>query len=102
MAARQAITIDRLNDAMLLTDAVSARAPVAFEDGDPLRFTVADAAEGIDLRIGPMPDGASQRLLDGLALPDVGGSLESLADELRIEEDERGEYLVLRFASLTS
>jgi serine/threonine-protein kinase RsbW len=100
LAARQAITVDRLNDAMLLTDAISARAPVAFEEGDPLRFTVADAADGIDLRIGPMPGGASQRLLDGMALPGVNGSLESLADELRVEEDERGEYLVLRFASL--
>jgi serine/threonine-protein kinase RsbW len=100
VAARRAIPVDRLSDAMLLTDAVSARAPVAFDGDDPIRFSVADGVDGIDLRIGPMPDGASQRLLDGLALPDVGASLETLADELRVEEDERGEYLVLRFAAL--
>jgi serine/threonine-protein kinase RsbW len=101
LAARHAITVDRLSDAMLLTDAVSARAGEAFEAGR-LRFAVADQAEGIDLRIGPMPEGASRRLLDGLALPQVGGSLETLADELRVERDEEGEYVVVRFAALTS
>lgn len=100
VASRHPITVDRLNDAMLLTDAVSARAPEAFGDGG-LRFTVADQAEGIDLRIGPMASGASKRLLDGLAIPQVGGSLEALADELRIEQDEDGEYVVVRFAALS-
>jgi serine/threonine-protein kinase RsbW len=99
LASRRSITVDRLNDAMLLTDAVSARAPEAFGDAH-LRFAVADQADGIDLRIGPMPDGASKRLLDGLALPQVGGSLEALADELRVERDEGGEYVVVRFAAL--
>ncbi len=98
LAARRPIAVDRLNDALLLTDAVSARASEAFSD-DRLRFAVADRADGIDLRIGPMPSGASKRLLDGLALPQVGGSLETLADELRIDRDEDGEYVVARFAA---
>lgn len=100
LAARHPITVDRLNDALLLTDAVSARAPEAFGDGH-VRFSVADQPDGIDLRIGPMPSGASKRLLDGLALPQVGGTLEALADELRIEQDEGGEYVVVRFAALS-
>jgi serine/threonine-protein kinase RsbW len=100
LAARHSITVDRLSDAMLLTDAVSARAGETFDED--LRFAVADQADGIDLRIGPMPEGASKRLLDGLALPQVGGSLETLADELRVERDEGGEYVVLRFAALSS
>jgi serine/threonine-protein kinase RsbW len=99
LAARQQIAVDRLDDALLLTDAVSARAPEAFGDGR-LRFAVAEGPGGIDLRIGPMPEGASQRLLDGLALPQVGGSLEALADELRVERGEGGEYVVVRFAAL--
>jgi anti-sigma regulatory factor (Ser/Thr protein kinase) len=101
LAARHSITVDRLNDAMLLTDAVSARAPEAFGQGG-MRFAVIDGNGGIDLRIGPMPEGASRRLLDGLALPQVGGTLEALADEMRIEQDDNGEYVVVRFASLAA
>lgn len=101
VASRHSITVDRLNDAMLLTDAVSARASEAF-DKDGMRFAVIDGDGGIDLRIGPMPEGASRRLLDGLALPQVGGTLEALADEMRIERDDKGEYVVVRFAALAA
>lgn len=101
LASRHSITVDRLNDAVLLTDAVSARAPEVFGK-DGMRFAVIDGDGGIDLRIGPMPEGASRDLLDGLALPQVGGSLEALADEMRIEQDDEGEYVVVRFAALAA
>ena len=101
LASRHSITVDRLNDAVLLTDAVSARAPEVFGK-DGMRFAVIDGDGGIDLRIGPMPEGASRDLLDGLALPQVGGSLEALADEMRVEQDDEGEYVVVRFAALAA
>jgi len=101
LASRHSITVDRLNDAVLLTDAVSARAPEVFGQGG-MRFAVIDGDGGIDLRIGPMPEGAGRRLLDGLALPQVGGTLEALADEMRIERDDQGEYVVVRFAALAA
>jgi serine/threonine-protein kinase RsbW len=96
LAARRRVTIDRLGDAVLITDAISERAPSAFSDGYSF-FSVADGDRGIDLRVGPMPPEASQGLREGLNLPEVGGSLESLADELLVEQDEDGEYLVVRF-----
>ena len=34
-----------------------------------------------------------------LSLPDVGGSLETLADEVRTEADGDGEYLVVGIAA---
>lgn len=101
LASRHSITVDRLNDAVLLTDAVSARAPEVFGQGG-MRFAVIDGDGGVDLRIGPMPEGASRDLLDGLALPQVGGTLEALADEMRIEQDDQGEYVVVRFAALAA
>jgi serine/threonine-protein kinase RsbW len=101
LASRHSITVDRLSDAVLLTDAVSARAPEVFGEGG-MRFAVVDGDGGIALRIGPMPDGASRQLLDGLAMPQVGGTLEALADEMRIEQDDAGEYVVLRFAALAA
>jgi hypothetical protein len=99
LAARRPITVDRLSDALLLTDAVSRHAPEAFTDGH-FRFAVKDDESGIDLRVGPLPAGVAQRLRDGLELPEVGGSLESLADELTVENGNAGEYLIARFAAL--
>jgi hypothetical protein len=48
-----------------------------------------------------VPAGASEKLREGLSVPEVGGSLEMLADEMRVEKGEAGgEYLVIRFAAL--
>lgn len=101
LAARRPITVDRLSDALLLTDAVSRHAPDAFTDGH-FRFAVKDDDSGIDLRVGPLPAGVAQELRDELEIPEVGGSLESLADELEIEDGNAGEYLVARFAALSA
>lgn len=99
LAARHKITVDRLNDAFLVADAVSDRAPAAFDEG-AVRLAVADGDGGLDLRIGPMPPGGGERLRAGLSLPEVGGSLESLADEVKVEGTEGGDYLVVHFASI--
>jgi hypothetical protein len=45
-----------------------------------------------------MTEGAAERVREGLELPQVG-SLESLADELGIERDSEGEYLVVSISS---
>jgi serine/threonine-protein kinase RsbW len=99
LAARHRITVDRLNDAFLVADAVSDRAPAVFDE-DAVRLSVADGDGGLDLRVGPMPPGGGERLRQGLALPEVGGSLESLADEVKVEGTEGGDYLVVHFASI--
>jgi len=100
VAARREIGVDRLSDAMLLTDAISARAPEGFTDGH-VSLSLADRPEGVQLRVGPMKSGAAETLRKSLALPEVGGSLETLADELRIEQDEEGDFLVVGIASLS-
>jgi anti-sigma regulatory factor (Ser/Thr protein kinase) len=101
LAARREITVDRISDAMLLADAISAAAPRAFADGY-VRLSIADRPEGVELKIGPMASGAAEGLRSSLALPDVGGSLETLADEVRTEADGDGEYLVVTIAAAAS
>jgi serine/threonine-protein kinase RsbW len=98
LAARHEITIDRISDAMLLSDAISAAAPRGFADGH-VRFSIADRPEGVELRVGPMGSGAAEGLRSSLSLPDVGGSLETLADEIHTEADGEGEYLVVGIAA---
>lgn len=100
LAARREIGVDRLSDAMLLSDAISARAPEGFTDGH-VSLSLADRPEGVQLRIGPMKNGAAERLRESLDLPEVGGTLATLADELRVEEGEEGDFLVVGIAALS-
>jgi serine/threonine-protein kinase RsbW len=98
LAARHEITVDRISDAMLLSDAISAAAPERFADG-AVRLTIEDRPAGVELKVGPMDDGAAESLRSSLSLPEVGGSLETLADEVRTESDGDGEYLVVAIAA---
>ncbi len=98
LAARHEITVDRISDAMLLSDQISAAAPRGFADGH-VRLSIADRPEGVELKVGPMTTGAAANLRDSLSLPDIGGSLETLADEVRTETDGDGEYLVVAIAA---
>ena len=100
VAARRQISVDRLSDAMLLSDAISARAPEGFTDGH-VSLRLADRPEGVQLSVGPMKSGAAEQLRASLDLPELGGTLATLADELRIEHGDEGEFLVIGIASLS-
>jgi serine/threonine-protein kinase RsbW len=101
LAARREVTVDRLSDAMLLSDAISANAPRGFDDGQ-VSLSIADRDDGVELRVGPMKDGGAERLRASLDLPELGGSLETLADEVRVEQVDEGDYLVLGISSLAA
>ena len=101
LAARREITVDRISDAMLLADQISAVAPRGFADGH-VQLSIADRPEGVELKIGPMRSGAAESLRESLSLPAIGGSLETLADEVRTESDGDGDYLVVGIAAAAS
>lgn len=100
LAARHDVTVDRISDAMLLSDAISAGAPQGFPDGH-VSLSILDRPEGVELRVGPMDPGGGENLRQSLKLPAVGGSLEALADEMRVESEGEGEYLVVGIAALS-
>jgi hypothetical protein len=96
LAARAQCPIDRLDDAMLLTDAVAAHAPAHTPDAH-VKVVVAADEGGLELRIGSLSrDGASGLLADA-ELPGVGNVFKRVADEVdaRAAGDAAGE-LVLR------
>jgi anti-sigma regulatory factor (Ser/Thr protein kinase) len=97
LAARRDLSVDRVSDAVLVTDAIAAAAPSRFADGR-VQLGLEERTGGIDLRLGPMEAGAAARIREDLEVPDIGGSLEALADELAVEESDDGEYLIIRFA----
>jgi anti-sigma regulatory factor (Ser/Thr protein kinase) len=99
LAARQALSVERISDAVLITDAIAAAASQGFSDGR-VRLELEEDDAGIALSLGPMETGAGTRIRKELELPHIGGSLEQLADSLAVENGDGGEYLVIRFASL--
>jgi serine/threonine-protein kinase RsbW len=101
LAARREVTVDRLADAMLLSDAISATAPDGFPDGH-VSFSIVDRSEGVELRVGPMEDGGAERLRSSLDLPELSGSLATLADEVRVEKEDEGEFFVVGIAALAA
>ena len=101
LAARAQCPIDRLDDAMLLTDAVAAHAPTHTTEGH-VQVVVAADQTGIELRVGALARGGADSLLADAVLPGVGNVFTRVADEVvaRSAGDGAGELILrLRFVS---
>jgi serine/threonine-protein kinase RsbW len=96
LAARRDLSVDRVSDAVLLTDAIAASAPGRFADGR-VKLALAEDGGALELRLGPMEDGGAEEIREELAVPEVGGSLEALADEFEVQAGPDGDYLAIRF-----
>ena len=97
-AVRADFSVDRLSDAILLGDAVAAQAPEHFPDGTAK--IVVDEHDGtVVVRVGPLREGAGERLLEGMRIPQIDASLERLADEIRVEREEDSENLLLEMTA---
>lgn len=90
MLARAQCPVDRLDDAMLICDALGAHAGEHAADGH-VEFTVQTRSSGMELRVGALAAGGAVRLAKATSLPGVGDVLEPIADEIRIESSAGGE-----------
>lgn len=91
LAARIDLSIDRISDTVLLSDAVSTHAASDFQGGTA-RIKILDGDGKLDVFIGPLAEGASQRILEGVELPG-GNSLRKLADDVEVTQNSEGEVL---------
>ena len=98
LAARRDLSIERVSDAVLVTDAIANAAPERFADGC-VRLGLDESDRGLVLRLGPMEDGAAEEIRRQLEVPELGGSLEGLVDEVGVESSDEGDYLIVRFAA---
>ena len=97
LAARAQCPIDRLDDAILLTDAVAAHAPVHTQNLH-VHVVVAADDEHLELRVSELrPDGGRRLLADG-DLPGVGNVFDRVADDVHAGTSPNGETgeLILR------
>jgi hypothetical protein len=90
MLARAQCPVDRLDDAMLICDALGAHAPEHAADGH-VEFRMLTQPGRLQLRVGALAPGGARRLADDTALPGVGDVLEPIADAVRVEPYDAGE-----------
>jgi serine/threonine-protein kinase RsbW len=98
LAARADFSIDRLSDTVLIGDAVSAHDATDFRNGT-VGIEIVDDDGRLDVRVGPLVPGGSERIIKGLELPG-GTSLRKLASEITVEQSSAGsgapsEYLLV-------
>ncbi len=87
LAARAQCPVDRLDDALLVADAIAAHAPRRSADGHVTVLLTA-GADGLELRVVDLAPGGGDGLVSDAALPGVGNVLERIADDVRVEDDE--------------
>ena len=81
LTARADCPIDRLDDALLVADAIAATAGSFSEDGR-IGVHVITRAGLLELHVGPLRPGGADELVASASLPGVGNVLESVADVL--------------------
>jgi serine/threonine-protein kinase RsbW len=102
LAARAEFSVDRLADTVLLGDAVSASDGGEFSEGRVGIF-IKDGDGTLDVRVGPLVEGAGERLMSEMELPGAG-SLSNLASNMEVAkrktpEGEAAEFLVFEVSS---
>jgi anti-sigma regulatory factor (Ser/Thr protein kinase) len=97
VAARVDLSVDKLSDAILLGDAIAGGSPDGFVDGR-VQVAVTDGDRAIAVKVGPLREGAAERLLAALEVPALGASLQKLAEDVRVEDSAGGEHLMFRIA----
>jgi len=95
LAARVALPIDKLSDALLVSDAVTA----ATRGGThSVQIEAELEPKRLELRVGPLEPGGARRLIGLIEAPLGEGALGRLVDEVGTTRDDDAEYLILSLA----
>lgn len=99
LAARALCPIDRLDDALLITDAIAAHAS-DFTVNGTVGITVRADEESITMVVEPLRAQGAEGLLQAAELPGVGNVLQRVADDVTTGKaaDGSGEELRVRIA----
>jgi hypothetical protein len=98
LAARAQCPVDRLDDALLVADAIAAHSQ-NHSANDHVTVRLLAGGDAIELHVDSLREGGAKGLLADASLPGVGNVLERIADEVRVEHGENGrETLALRLS----
>lgn len=95
LAARAHFSTDRISDAELVADALAARATES-STGHHLTMSVSVEPRDLELRVGPLSSGSSERLIASSEIDGYGPVIEKLTDDRSIDADGGSEILALR------
>jgi serine/threonine-protein kinase RsbW len=95
LAARALCPIDRLDDALLITDAIAAHAG-DFTVNGTVGITVSANEDGITMTVTPLRPQGADGLLRAAELPGVGNVLERVANDISTGTSEDGSVEELR------
>jgi serine/threonine-protein kinase RsbW len=95
LAARAQFSTDRISDALLVADALSAHASRSTSAGH-LRITVSIEPRNLQLSLGPLDSGGARALVSGSNVDGVGRVIEKLSDHLGVAVDGIYEMLDLQ------
>ncbi len=95
LAARAQCPVDRLDDALLVADAIAAHAPHHSVDGH-VTVRLRTSEDGLELAVLELGEGGGAALLADASLPGVGNVLERIADH--VDTDDRTLVVRLSFA----
>jgi hypothetical protein len=101
LAARAQCPVDRLDDALLVADAIAAHTQTHTTDGHVTVRLVA-GGDAIELHVAELEEGGARGLLADASLPGVGNVLERIADEVHVASGDDGREVLslkLSFAS---
>jgi serine/threonine-protein kinase RsbW len=87
LAARADFPLDRLADAVLVSDAISAHAS-DYISGSDVGLVIEDGDGTLDFRVGPLHEGGGKSLLQQMEVPGLVHSLERLVDEVKVERGD--------------
>lgn len=89
VAARADCPVDRLDEALIVCETLSAYAPSHVTNGH-LGLRVHARRDSIGLRIGPLVSNGGRALIADAGVPGVGNVLERIADEVAVETSPDG------------
>ena len=87
LAARADFPLDRLADAVLVSDAIAAHAS-DYISGSDVGLVIEDGDGTLDFRVGPLHEGGGEGLLQQMEVPGLGQSLKRLVDEVKVERGD--------------
>jgi hypothetical protein len=96
--ARADLEIDRLSDAVLITDAIAAGIEDVAIDGR-IRCVVEARPGCVGLSVGPLVVGGARRFIDASAFDHLGPVLSALADTLEPRAGSDGDHLTIEIRS---
>jgi len=96
LAARADAPVDKLDDVLLISDAIAAHGPSHAGPDGVLRVVVQTDEEQLRLRVGPLAPAGADALLASAELPGVGNIVEQVAGSVTVEDGgAEGEHLVI-------